>query len=226
MSVIRRPGSRRPRQTSRRENRHIIRNARVQPTASSAAIQAQSGAANKETGLQRNGTRSSLARNPDSVCSDDNRVREWRFRSERLNPTFTLQRHTAPTAGVMVWGAIAYNTRSPIVLIRGTTHESPAIVKRDSCRVLGVGGGAGFSTSLKSSVFMFLDFAPDLPNESINFTFVWRVSGVIPEFSKSIFSSDKLSDVYRKAEVWSVDYSSGSGSRNSIRYSAGKILNG
>ncbi|GFX77723.1 hypothetical protein TNCV_1106401 [Trichonephila clavipes] len=77
-----------------------------------------------------------------------------------------------------------------------------------------------------SPVFMFLDFAPDLPNESINFAFVWRVSGVIPNFSKSIFSSDKLSDVYRKAEVWSVDYSNGSGSRNSIRYIAGKILNG
>ncbi|GFW06472.1 HTH_Tnp_Tc3_2 domain-containing protein [Trichonephila clavipes] len=41
MSFPRRPGSRRPRQTSRREDRHIVRNARVQPTASSAAIQAQ-----------------------------------------------------------------------------------------------------------------------------------------------------------------------------------------
>ncbi|GFV86410.1 transposable element Tcb2 transposase [Trichonephila clavipes] len=30
-----------PRQTNRREDRHIIRNTRVQPTASSAAIQAQ-----------------------------------------------------------------------------------------------------------------------------------------------------------------------------------------
>ncbi|GFU51661.1 uncharacterized protein TNCV_82891 [Trichonephila clavipes] len=36
-----RPGSGRSRQTSRREDRHIVRNARVQPTASSAAIQAQ-----------------------------------------------------------------------------------------------------------------------------------------------------------------------------------------
>ncbi|GFS78811.1 transposable element Tcb2 transposase [Trichonephila clavipes] len=34
------PGSGRPRQTSRREDRHIVRNARVQPTASSTAIQA------------------------------------------------------------------------------------------------------------------------------------------------------------------------------------------
>ncbi|GFS63374.1 transposable element Tcb2 transposase [Trichonephila clavipes] len=40
MSFIRRPGSGSSRQTSRREHR-IIRNARVQPTALSAAIQAQ-----------------------------------------------------------------------------------------------------------------------------------------------------------------------------------------
>ncbi|GFV52643.1 transposable element Tcb2 transposase [Trichonephila clavipes] len=43
-----------------------------------------------------------------------------RPRDERLNPAFALQRHTTPTAGVMVWSAIAYNTRSPLVLIRGT----------------------------------------------------------------------------------------------------------
>ncbi|GFV38700.1 HTH_Tnp_Tc3_2 domain-containing protein [Trichonephila clavipes] len=36
-----RAGSGRPRQTSRREDRHIVRNTRVQPTASSAAIQTQ-----------------------------------------------------------------------------------------------------------------------------------------------------------------------------------------
>ncbi|GFY08718.1 transposable element Tcb2 transposase [Trichonephila clavipes] len=41
MSFTRRPGSGRPRQTSRREDHHIVRNARVQPTASSAVIQAQ-----------------------------------------------------------------------------------------------------------------------------------------------------------------------------------------
>ncbi|GFY22681.1 transposable element Tcb2 transposase [Trichonephila clavipes] len=41
MSFIRRPGSGRLRQTSRREDHHAVRNARVQPTASSAAIQAQ-----------------------------------------------------------------------------------------------------------------------------------------------------------------------------------------
>ncbi|GFX83950.1 uncharacterized protein TNCV_4286701 [Trichonephila clavipes] len=41
MPFTRRPGSGRPRKTSRREYRHIVRNARVQPTDSSAAIQAQ-----------------------------------------------------------------------------------------------------------------------------------------------------------------------------------------
>ncbi|PRD34300.1 UNVERIFIED_CONTAM: hypothetical protein NCL1_15096 [Trichonephila clavipes] len=41
MSFTRRPGSGCPRQTSHREDRHIVRNARVQPTASSAAILAQ-----------------------------------------------------------------------------------------------------------------------------------------------------------------------------------------
>ncbi|GFX37664.1 transposable element Tcb1 transposase [Trichonephila clavipes] len=70
MSFTRRPGSGCPRQTSHRDDRYIVRNARVQPTALSAAIQAQ--------------------------------------------------RHTASTAGLMVWGAIAYNTWSPLVLIRGT----------------------------------------------------------------------------------------------------------
>ncbi|GFU39785.1 transposable element Tcb2 transposase [Trichonephila clavipes] len=41
ISFTRRPGSGRHQQTSHREDRHIVRNAQVQPTASSAAIQAQ-----------------------------------------------------------------------------------------------------------------------------------------------------------------------------------------
>ncbi|GFT03864.1 transposable element Tcb2 transposase [Trichonephila clavipes] len=64
--------------TSRREDRHIVRNASLHPTASLAAIQAQevpsigapvSGAAHEETGLQRNGTRSSLAMNLDTISA-------------------------------------------------------------------------------------------------------------------------------------------------------------
>ncbi|GFW15015.1 transposable element Tcb1 transposase [Trichonephila clavipes] len=50
----------------------------------------------------------------------DNRGRVWKPHGERLNSVFALQRHTATTAVVMVWGDIAYNTRSPLVFIRGT----------------------------------------------------------------------------------------------------------
>ncbi|GFU57461.1 transposable element Tcb2 transposase [Trichonephila clavipes] len=79
-----------------------------------------SGVAHEKTGLQRNGTRSSLATNPDSISAVRTIVFAWRLRGERPNPAFALQQHTAPTAGVMVWGAISYNTRSPLELIRGT----------------------------------------------------------------------------------------------------------
>ncbi|GFW14369.1 transposable element Tcb2 transposase [Trichonephila clavipes] len=82
----------------------------------------------RETELQWNGTGWSLATNPDSIpSSDNNHVRVWRPRVERLNPAFALQQHTAPIAGVMVWGTIAYNTRSPLILIRGTMASQPYV---------------------------------------------------------------------------------------------------
>ncbi|KFM73064.1 Transposable element Tcb2 transposase, partial [Stegodyphus mimosarum] len=56
-----------------------------------------------------------------NLGSNDNRVRVWRApRGKRLNPAFAVQRHIVPTAGMMVWVAIAYNTRLPLVLFRGT----------------------------------------------------------------------------------------------------------
>ncbi|GFU43910.1 hypothetical protein TNCV_652841 [Trichonephila clavipes] len=39
-----------------------------------------------------------------NLWTDDNRVRVWRHPGERYNSTHTVLRHTAPTAGVMVWG--------------------------------------------------------------------------------------------------------------------------
>ncbi|GFU59425.1 HTH_Tnp_Tc3_2 domain-containing protein [Trichonephila clavipes] len=47
-----------------------------------------------------------------ALGSEDNRVRLWRRPSERYNSPLTVLRHTARTAGVMVWGAIAYDSRS------------------------------------------------------------------------------------------------------------------
>ncbi|GFV57014.1 transposable element Tcb2 transposase [Trichonephila clavipes] len=105
IAFTRRPGSFRPRKTSRREDRHIVRNARAQITASSAAIQAQI--------VYSDESRFNLS-------SDDNRVRVGRPLGERLNSAFALQRHTAPTAGVIVWSAITYNTRLLLLLTRDT----------------------------------------------------------------------------------------------------------
>ncbi|GFX07724.1 transposable element Tcb2 transposase [Trichonephila clavipes] len=164
MSFTRKPGSGRPTQTSHLENRHIVRNARVHPTVSSTAIQAQV-APTVETLVNSRTIRRRLteghygSRRPLCVlpltptnrhlclkwcCTrgnwtaalwnqvvfsdelsynlsiDDNRVRVWSPHGEHLNPDFALQRHTTPTDGVMVWGSIAYNSRSPRVLMRGT----------------------------------------------------------------------------------------------------------
>ncbi|PRD24285.1 UNVERIFIED_CONTAM: hypothetical protein NCL1_44234 [Trichonephila clavipes] len=130
-----------PQQTSRLGH-HIVRIAHVQPIASSAAIQAHvapsSGTpvSSRSIGMrlaeEHFGSRRSLRTATEwnqfvstdesrfNLSSDDNRVRVWRPRVERLNPAFVLQRNTTPTAGVMVWGAIGCNIRSPLVLIRGT----------------------------------------------------------------------------------------------------------
>ncbi|GFU00842.1 transposable element Tcb2 transposase [Trichonephila clavipes] len=109
MSFTRRPGSGRPRQTSCREDRHIIRNGRVQPTASSAAIQAQVAPSLGPLCLLEPYEGHWLKdiwvvfsdESRFNLSSDVNRVRMWRPHGERLNPAFALQRHTAPTAGAI-----------------------------------------------------------------------------------------------------------------------------
>ncbi|GFX17758.1 transposable element Tcb2 transposase [Trichonephila clavipes] len=131
MSFIRRADSERPRQTSHRENRHIVRNARAQPTASSAAIKAQwcRGRGDWTAAEWNQVVFSDESRF--NLSSDDNRVRVWRPRGDRLNFTFVLQRHAAPTAGVILWGVIAYNTRSLLVLIR--VSWQPSGMSQTSC---------------------------------------------------------------------------------------------
>ncbi|GFY13906.1 transposable element Tcb2 transposase [Trichonephila clavipes] len=102
MSFTRIPGSGRPQQISRREDRHIWCRGRRNWT----AVKWNQVVFSDESRF--------------NLRSEDNRVRVWRPRGERLNPAFALQRHTTLTAGVMVGGAIAYSTRSPLVLIRCT----------------------------------------------------------------------------------------------------------
>ncbi|GFV80875.1 transposable element Tcb2 transposase [Trichonephila clavipes] len=160
MSFTRRPGSGSPQKTSHRKDHHIVRNAHVQPTASSAIIKAQvvpslgNPVSSRTMAEGHLGSRHSLRVLPLTPthrrlrlewCSargnwteaewnkvvfsdesrfnlsrDDNRVCVWKPWGECPNPAFALQRHTAPTAGAMVWDAIAYNTRLPLVLICGT----------------------------------------------------------------------------------------------------------
>ncbi|UYV77475.1 hypothetical protein LAZ67_15001152 [Cordylochernes scorpioides] len=54
------------------------------------------------------------------LSSDSRRVRVWRRRGERSNPAAIAERPTVRQRGIMVWGAIAYDSRSPLLRIQGT----------------------------------------------------------------------------------------------------------
>ncbi|UYV80948.1 hypothetical protein LAZ67_19002252, partial [Cordylochernes scorpioides] len=57
---------------------------------------------------------------PFCLSSDSRRVRVWRRRGERSNPAAIVERPTIRQRGIMVWGAIAYDSRSPLLRIQGT----------------------------------------------------------------------------------------------------------
>ncbi|GFX48954.1 transposable element Tcb2 transposase [Trichonephila clavipes] len=74
------------------------------------------------------GKRLCLVMNPGFVLgTDDNRVRVWRRPGERYNSPHTVLRHIAHTAGVMVWRAIAYDSRSTLIVMRGTLTGQCAV---------------------------------------------------------------------------------------------------
>ncbi|UYV77730.1 hypothetical protein LAZ67_15002072 [Cordylochernes scorpioides] len=54
------------------------------------------------------------------LSSDSRRVRVWRRRGESSNPAAIVERPTVRQRGIMVWGAIAYDSRSPLLRIQGT----------------------------------------------------------------------------------------------------------
>ncbi|UYV66492.1 hypothetical protein LAZ67_4001868, partial [Cordylochernes scorpioides] len=54
------------------------------------------------------------------LSSDSRRVRVWRRRGERSNPAAIVERPTVRQRGIMVWGATAYDSRSPLLRIQGT----------------------------------------------------------------------------------------------------------
>lgn len=51
---------------------------------------------------------------------NDGRQHVRRRRGERAHASTIVERHTGPTPGIMVWGAISYDSRSPLVVVEGT----------------------------------------------------------------------------------------------------------
>ncbi|UYV68433.1 hypothetical protein LAZ67_5004299, partial [Cordylochernes scorpioides] len=51
------------------------------------------------------------------LCPDDRRKRVWRRPGQRVDPGLTVEHHTGLQKGVMVWGAISFNSRTPLVVI-------------------------------------------------------------------------------------------------------------
>ncbi|GFW20143.1 transposable element Tcb1 transposase [Trichonephila clavipes] len=55
-----------------------------------------------------------------SLSADDHRTRVWRRTGQRSDPAFIVERNTAISQGVTVWGAISWDTRSSLVVLQGT----------------------------------------------------------------------------------------------------------
>ena len=51
---------------------------------------------------------------------DGRRICVWRHRDQRHDERFVVTRHTSRRPGVVVWGTISYDARSPLVFITGT----------------------------------------------------------------------------------------------------------
>ncbi|GFY14267.1 uncharacterized protein TNCV_3614561 [Trichonephila clavipes] len=53
----------------------------------------------------------------------DGRIRVWRHRGERMLNSCVMHRHTGSAPGIMVWGGIGYQSRTPLVLIACTLNS-------------------------------------------------------------------------------------------------------
>ncbi|GFW61264.1 transposable element Tcb2 transposase [Trichonephila clavipes] len=130
--VYRCGGSGRPRNTNDREDRAIRRVATSAPTTSLASIQrhlppSRHPVPSRET-IRRRLTESVTDwrrvifsdESRFSLSADDHRTRVWRRTGQRSDPAFIVERHTAISQGVTVWGAISWDTRSSLVVLQGT----------------------------------------------------------------------------------------------------------
>ncbi|GBL88194.1 Transposable element Tc1 transposase [Araneus ventricosus] len=157
-TASRRPGSRRPRGTTEREDHRIRRTAVSHRTASAAVgtTVTQRAVRNRLLDAQlharrpvacipliprhcrlrrqwcqarvqwRAEWRSVVFSDESRFClgASDGRVLIRRRPGERLQPNCLRPRHTGPTPGVMVWGAISYDSRSTLVVIPNTLNAN------------------------------------------------------------------------------------------------------
>ncbi|GFU16822.1 HTH_Tnp_Tc3_2 domain-containing protein [Trichonephila clavipes] len=127
--VYRRGGSGRPRNTNDREDRAIRRVATSAPTTSLASIQrhlppsrhpaVSTGFLPTSGNLSVTDWRRVIFSDESrfSLSDDDHRTRRT---GQRSDPAFIVERHTAISQGVTVWGAISWDTRSSLVVLQGT----------------------------------------------------------------------------------------------------------
>ncbi|UYV84230.1 Transposase [Cordylochernes scorpioides] len=73
------------------------------------------------------------------LSSDNRRVRVWRRRGERSNPAAIVERPSVRQRGIMVWGTIAYDSRSPLLRIQGTMtaqrYVDDVLYQQDNARL-------------------------------------------------------------------------------------------
>ncbi|GFX69066.1 HTH_Tnp_Tc3_2 domain-containing protein [Trichonephila clavipes] len=129
--VYRRGGSGRPRNTNDREDRAIRRVATSAPTTSLASVQrhlppSRHPVPSRKETIFEEPTVTDWRRvifsdeSRFSLSADDHRTRVWRRSGQRSDPAFIVERHTAISQGVTVWGAISWDTRSSLVVLQGT----------------------------------------------------------------------------------------------------------
>ncbi|GFV85485.1 transposable element Tcb1 transposase [Trichonephila clavipes] len=122
--------------TTRREDRRIVRQALVDPTVTRSTIRADVGVAIVPETISRHLAEANLkSKRPFRVLplTPEHRqlclqwcqarsmwnVTDW-HPGERYNSPYTVLRHTARTAGVMVWAAIGYDSQPTLIVMRGT----------------------------------------------------------------------------------------------------------
>ncbi|GFX44088.1 transposable element Tcb1 transposase [Trichonephila clavipes] len=112
----RKTGSGATRKTTRRDDRRIVRQALVDSTVTRSTIRADVGVSIVPQTISRHLAEANLkSKRPFRALP-----LTPRRPGERYSSPHTVLRHTARTTGVMVWGAIAYDSRSTLIVMRGT----------------------------------------------------------------------------------------------------------